>query len=179
VNRDDQPAKPAIAAEMASVARAIRLAIFDVDGVFTDGRIFFGPQGEEVKVFHVRDGFGVKRLAADGIELAIISGRKSDAVARRMSELGIEHVFQGDHDKVPLFERLIKTVGVTPEQVAYMGDDLPDLPVMELVGLPAAPANADPEVIAASKWVARQTGGLGAVREFCDFLLAARRGGGD
>jgi len=179
VSSDDHPTKPADAADLGPVAKAIRLAIFDVDGVFTDGRIFFGPRGEEVKVFHVRDGYGVKRLAGDGIELAIISGRKSDAVARRMTELGIEHIFQGDHDKVPLFERLIDSVGVTPDQVAYMGDDLPDLPVMELVGLPAAPANADPEVIAASKWVARQTGGLGAVREFCDFLLAARRGGGD
>ena len=135
--------------ELKRLAAGVRLAIFDVDGVFTDGRLFFGPDGEAYKVFHVRDGFGVKALAAAGIELAIISGRSSDAVSRRMAELGVEHVFQGDHDKVPLFERLIEQLGVDAEAVAYMGDDLPDLPVMRLVGLPAAPANADREVIVA------------------------------
>lgn len=164
--------------ELKRLAAGVRLAIFDVDGVFTDGRLFFGPDGEICKVFHVRDGFGVKALAAAGIELAIISGRSSAAVSRRMAELGIEHVFQGDHDKVPLFEGLVERLGVPVEAVAYMGDDLPDLPVMERVGLPAAPANADGEVIAASRWTATVSGGQGAVREFCDFILAARRDGG-
>lgn len=159
------------------LAAGIALAIFDVDGVFTDGRLFFGPDGESLKVFHVRDGFGIKRLAAAGITPAVISGRSSGAVARRMAELGVAHVFQGDHDKVPLYERLIGELGVAPGAVAYMGDDLPDLPVMLKVGLPAAPANADPAVIAASRWTARRHGGDGAVREFCDFLLACRDGG--
>jgi 3-deoxy-D-manno-octulosonate 8-phosphate phosphatase (KDO 8-P phosphatase) len=159
------------------LAADIALVIFDVDGVFTDGRLFFGPDGESIKVFHVRDGYGVKRLAAAGVTVAIISGRSSTAVARRMAELGIEHVFQGDHDKVPLYERLIGQLGVPPDAVAYMGDDLPDLPVMQRVGLPAAPANADPAVLAASRWTATRGGGEGAVREFCDFLLAARGGG--
>ena len=158
-------------------ARSVRLVIFDVDGVFTDGRLFFGPDGESLKVFHVRDGYGVKRLAAAGVELAIISGRSSQAVSRRMADLGIRHVFQGDHDKVPLFERLIGELGIPPEAVAYMGDDLPDLPVMQRVGLPAAPANGDPVILAASRWVATRSGGDGAVREFCDFLLAARGDG--
>jgi 3-deoxy-D-manno-octulosonate 8-phosphate phosphatase (KDO 8-P phosphatase) len=147
-----------------------------VDGVFTDGRLFFGPDGESLKVFHVRDGYGIKRLAAEGITVAVITGRSSTAVARRMAELGVEHVFQGDHDKVPLYERLIRELGIAPTAVAYMGDDLPDLPVMQRVGLPAAPANADPEVLAVSRWTATRSGGDGAVREFCDFLLAARAG---
>lgn len=159
------------------LAADVALVIFDVDGVFTDGRLFFGPDGESIKVFHVRDGYGVKRLAAAGVTVAIISGRSSTAVARRMAELGIEHVFQGDHDKVPLYERLIGQLGVPPDAVAFMGDDLPDLPVMQRVGLPAAPANADPAVLAASRWTGTRGGGEGAVREFCDFLLAARGGG--
>jgi 3-deoxy-D-manno-octulosonate 8-phosphate phosphatase (KDO 8-P phosphatase) len=159
------------------LAAGIALVIFDVDGVFTDGRLFFGPDGESLKVFHVRDGYGVKRLAAAGITVAVITGRSSTAVARRMAELGIEHVFQGDHDKVPLYEQLIGELGIAPAAVAYMGDDLPDLPVMQRVGLPAAPANADPEVLAVSRWTASRSGGDGAVREFCDFLLEARAGG--
>jgi 3-deoxy-D-manno-octulosonate 8-phosphate phosphatase (KDO 8-P phosphatase) len=158
------------------LAAGITLVIFDVDGVFTDGRLFFGPDGESLKVFHVRDGYGIKRLAAEGITVAVITGRSSTAVARRMAELGVEHVFQGDHDKVPLYERLIRELGIAPTAVAYMGDDLPDLPVMQRVGLPAAPANADPEVLAVSRWTATRSGGDGAVREFCDFLLAARTG---
>ena len=161
--------------ELRQLAAGIALAIFDVDGVFTDGRLFFGPEGETHKVFHVRDGYGIKSLAQAGIQLAVISGRASEAVSRRMAELGVEHVYQGNHDKVPLFEELIERLGVTPGAVAYMGDDLPDLPVMELVGLPAAPANADPAVLAASRWTAEREGGHGAVREFCDFLLASRR----
>lgn len=161
--------------ELKQLAAGIELVIFDVDGVFTDGRLFFGPEGETHKVFHVRDGFGVKRLARAGIRLAVISGRSSEAVSRRMAELGIEDVFQGDHDKVPLFESLIERLGIAPGAVAYMGDDLPDLPVMERVGLPVAPANADAEVIAASRWTSTVGGGHGAVREFCDFVLSARR----
>jgi 3-deoxy-D-manno-octulosonate 8-phosphate phosphatase (KDO 8-P phosphatase) len=161
--------------ELTQIAAGIRLVIFDVDGVFTDGRLFFGPDGESHKVFHVRDGYGVKSLGAAGIGLAVISGRSSPAVSRRMAELGIDEVFQGNHDKVPLFEDLIQRLEVEPAAVAYMGDDLPDLPVMERVGLPAAPANADPAVLSASRWQSRLEGGRGAVREFCDFLLAARR----
>ena len=161
--------------ELTQIAAGIRLVIFDVDGVFTDGRLFFGPDGESHKVFHVRDGYGVKSLGAAGIGLAVISGRSSPAVSRRMAELGIDEVFQGNHDKVPLFEALIEQLGVAPGAVAYMGDDLPDLPVMRLVGLPAAPANADQAVLAASRWTSTVSGGHGAVREFCDFLLSARR----
>jgi 3-deoxy-D-manno-octulosonate 8-phosphate phosphatase (KDO 8-P phosphatase) len=164
--------------ELTQIAAGIRLVIFDVDGVFTDGRLYFGPDGESHKVFHVRDGYGVKSLGAAGIGLAVISGRSSPAVSRRMAELGIDEVFLGNHDKVPLFEGLIERLGIEPAAVAYMGDDLPDLPVMERVGLPVAPANADPAVLNASRWRSRLEGGHGAVREFCDFLLAARREAG-
>ena len=164
--------------ELTQIAAGIRLVIFDVDGVFTDGRLYFGPEGESHKVFHVRDGYGVKSLGAAGIGLAVISGRSSPAVSRRMAELGIDEVFLGNHDKVPLFEGLIERLGIEPAAVAYMGDDLPDLAVMERVGLPVAPANADPAVLNASRWRSRLEGGHGAVREFCDFLLAARREAG-
>lgn len=162
-------------------ARTIRLVIFDVDGVFTDGRLFYSPEGEEIKVFHVRDGVGVKALARAGIEMAVISGRASDAVTLRMSELGIPRVFQGDHDKLPLFDNILADLGITADQTAFLGDDLPDLPVMARVGLAACPADAHDKVREACHWVGRKRGGRGAVREFCDFLIDSRNesGGGE
>ncbi len=159
-------------------ARSVRLVIFDVDGVFTDGRLFYSPEGEELKVFHVRDGVGVKALAREGIEMAVISGRASDAVTLRMGELGIPRVFQGDHDKVPLFHDILDDLGVGPEETAFLGDDLPDLPVLEKVGLAACPADAHDRVKENCHWVGRARGGRGAVREFCDFLIESRNAAG-
>jgi 3-deoxy-D-manno-octulosonate 8-phosphate phosphatase (KDO 8-P phosphatase) len=155
-------------------ARTIRLVIFDVDGVFTDGRLFYSPDGEEIKVFHVRDGVGVKALASAGIEAAVISGRASDAVTLRMGELGIRRVFQGDHDKLPLFHDILADLDIRADETAFLGDDLPDLPVMRVVGLAACPADAHHSVKEACHWVGRKTGGRGVVREFCDFLIESR-----
>lgn len=153
-------------------ARQIRLVIFDVDGVFTDGRLFYTADGEEMKVFHVRDGVGIKALGQAGVQAAVISGRASDAVALRMSELGISRIYQGNHDKLPLFAELLAQLGVSSEQTAFMGDDLPDIPVLREVGLAACPADADADVRSICHWIGTRDGGRGAVREFCDFLLA-------
>src|SRR5579871_4215027 len=112
-------------------AARVRLVVFDVDGVFTDGRLHYGPHGEELKVFHVHDGQGVKRLLAAGVAVAVISGRESAAVSRRMQDLGVAHVFQGDEHKLPIYERLLKKLALTPEETACVGDDLPDLPLLE------------------------------------------------
>ncbi|MGB5621358.1 MAG: HAD-IIIA family hydrolase [Gammaproteobacteria bacterium] len=158
-------------------ARALRLAVFDVDGVFTDGRLIYSPSGEELKVFHVRDGLGIKRLQASGVEIAIISGRASAAVSLRMTELGVRHIFQGDHDKQPLMDQLLDQLDCTAEQVSFMGDDLPDLPVMRGVGLAACPADAVAPVAEVCHWQARLDGGHGAVREFCEFVIQARSAG--
>ncbi len=155
-------------------ARSIRLVVFDVDGVFTDGRLYYTGNGEEIKVFHVRDGVGIKALQRAGIEVAIISGRASDAVALRMAELGVPRVFQGDHDKLPLFNALLAELGIDAADTAFVGDDLPDLPVLGRAGLAACPADAHDDVRVACHWVGATKGGRGAVREFCDFLLANR-----
>jgi 3-deoxy-D-manno-octulosonate 8-phosphate phosphatase (KDO 8-P phosphatase) len=155
-------------------AAQIALLVLDVDGVLTDGRLWYGPDGELQKVFHVRDGHGIKALLAAGIRVAVISGRRSDAVAARMRELGVADVVQGADDKATAFAGLLGRLGVDAGRVACLVDDTPDLPLMAVVGLPAAVADAQPEVIAAAGHVTRARGGRGAVREFCDFLLAAR-----
>ncbi len=155
-------------------AARIRLAVFDVDGVLTDGRLYYGAGGEELKVFHVHDGQGLKRLQAAGITLAIISGRDSAAVTRRMQDLGIEHVFQGDEQKLPIFERLLKRLDIAAEHCACVGDDLPDLPLLQRAGLAVAVANAQPVIKQAAHHVTTARGGRGAAREVCDLILAAQ-----
>ena len=161
----------------ATLAR-IRLAVFDVDGVFTDGRLHYGPLdegiGEALKVFHVRDGHGIKRLRAAGVEVAVISGRSSPIVASRMAELGVTHLHQGRDDKLPVLEALLAELGIAASDCSYCGDDEPDLAPMRAVGLSVAPADAHPEVRAAATLVLDAKGGRGAVRELCDALLAAR-----
>ena len=157
-----------------AVAAAIRLAVFDVDGVFTDGRIWIGSDGVEYKSFSVRDGYGVKALLAAGIEVAIISGRDSPAVNQRMGELGVTRVVQGREDKGVALQQLLRETGVPAAETAYLGDDTPDVAAMRLVGLPCAVADAHPDALAASAWVSRHPGGHGAVREFCEMLLGAR-----
>ena len=156
-------------------ARAVRLAIFDVDGVLTDGTVWIGPQGEVFKPFNILDGHGVKMLQAAGVATAILSGRSSEAVTRRAGELGIAHVVQGSADKVADFERLIAAVGVQPTECAFVGDDLPDLEVMRRCGLAVAVANAVPAVKDVAHYVTRASGGRGAVREFCEMVLMHRQ----
>lgn len=156
-------------------AADVELLVLDVDGVLTDGRLWFNAQGEALKAFHVRDGLGIKLLRAAGIQVAVISGRSSAAVAARMRELGVMQVAQGVTDKAAALGELLRALGVPAERTACLVDDTPDLPLMRAVGLPAAVADAHPLVLAAARHVTDLRGGHGAVREFCDFLLAARK----
>jgi 3-deoxy-D-manno-octulosonate 8-phosphate phosphatase (KDO 8-P phosphatase) len=156
-------------------ASGIRLLVLDVDGVLTDGKLHFGPRGEALKLFHVRDGQGIKQLGAAGIEVAVISGRRSKMVEVRCRELGIRHVYQGEQDKVPAFERLCSKLDVRGDVCACVGDDVPDIPIMRRVALSFAVADAHPEAQRAADKVTRLPGGAGAVREVCDYLLAQRQ----
>jgi 3-deoxy-D-manno-octulosonate 8-phosphate phosphatase (KDO 8-P phosphatase) len=155
-------------------ARRVKLMIFDVDGVLTDGGLIFTAEGDTMKVFHSMDGHGAKLLRQAGIETAIITGRKSGIVAVRAKELKIAHLYQGVENKPEAFADLLKQTGMTPEECGYMGDDWVDLGVMLKVGFAAAPANSHPEVIARAHWVSEARGGHGAVREVCDTLLRAQ-----
>jgi len=148
--------------------------VLDVDGVLTDGRLWYGADGEALKVFHVRDGAGIKALQAAGVTVAIISGRESPAVARRAAELGIRHVRQGALDKAAALHEVLGATGVAASVTACIGDDTPDLPLMALVELPIAVADAHPAVLAVADHVTRARGGKGAVREICDLLIEAR-----
>jgi 3-deoxy-D-manno-octulosonate 8-phosphate phosphatase (KDO 8-P phosphatase) len=152
----------------------IALLVLDVDGVLTDGRLYFGARGEVLKVFDVKDGYGLTRLMRSGIEVAIISGRRSAAVTRRARELGIRHVFQGATDKLPVFERLLKRLKLDASQCACVGDDVPDVPVMRAAGLAFAVADAHPAALAAADMATPNAGGRGAVRDICDLLIGAR-----
>jgi 3-deoxy-D-manno-octulosonate 8-phosphate phosphatase (KDO 8-P phosphatase) len=155
----------------------VTLVVLDVDGVLTDGRLWYGPDGESCKAFDVRDGHGIKMLVAAGVGVAVISGRRSAAVTARMRELGVSDVAQGVGDKARALAELLKRNAVDAARVACLVDDTPDLGLMAAVGLPAAVADAHPEVLARAKHVTRASGGRGAVREFCDWLIAARSGG--
>ncbi len=155
-------------------ARAVRLAIFDVDGVMTDGTLYIGPSGEAFKAFHILDGHGVKMLQAAGVAAAILSGRSSESVAHRARELDIAHVVQGALDKVAAFERLLAQLRAEPAACAFVGDDLPDLEVMGRCGFAVAVANAVESVKAAAHYVTAAPGGRGAVREFCELVLRAQ-----
>jgi 3-deoxy-D-manno-octulosonate 8-phosphate phosphatase (KDO 8-P phosphatase) len=158
-------------ARAAAAWPAIRLLVLDVDGVLTDGRLWFGARGEVMKAFHVRDGHGIRELLAAGVEIAVISGRRSAAVARRCRELGIRRVHQGIDDKLAALERICSELGIEPGRCACVGDDGPDLPLMRAVGLAFAVADAHPAALAAAQIVTRAAGGTGAVREVCDELL--------
>ncbi|MGZ5569559.1 MAG: KdsC family phosphatase [Usitatibacter sp.] len=155
-------------------ARGVRLAIFDVDGVMTDGTLYIGAQGEAFKAFNILDGHGVKMLQSAGIGTAIISGRSSEAVARRAQELAIAHVVQGSPDKVAAFEKLLAALGLGAQSCAFVGDDIPDLAVMRRCGFAVAVANAADAVKGAAHYVTRASGGRGAVREFCELVLRAQ-----
>lgn len=162
---------------MKTPARAsrIRLLVLDVDGVLTDGELVYGPSGEETKRFHVRDGLAIQVARRAGIEIAIVSGRASAAVTRRMSELGITEVHQGIDDKAAAVRALMGRLHLKAPEVAAMGDDLPDLPVMKMAGLALAPSDAAPEARRAAAWVTRARGGRGAVREAIEMLLRSRK----
>ena len=152
-------------------AQQIKLFVCDVDGVFSDGRIYLGNDGEELKAFHTKDGFGLKAIMNQGIEVAIITGRQSNIVANRMTALGVKHIFQGKDDKLSVYKALLTQLKLTPDQTAYIGDDVVDLPVMEQVGLSVAVNDAHPLVLQKADLITTVKGGFGAVREVCDLFL--------
>ncbi len=155
-------------------AARIRLLIFDVDGVLTDGSLFVGDDGQEYKAFNSRDGHGIKMLQKYGVEIAIITGRTSKVVEHRMANLGITHIYQGKLDKLPAYEELRKKIGISTEETAYVGDDVVDLPVMRRVGLAIAVQDAHPLVRQHSHWQTPSTGGRGAARDVCEMLMEAK-----
>ena len=155
-------------------AAAIRLLIFDVDGVLTDGSLSIGDDGQEYKTFNSRDGHGIKMLQKYGVTIAIITGRTSRVVEHRMENLGITHVYQGKLEKLPAFEELIAQLGISPEETAYVGDDVVDLPVMRRVGLAIAVQDAHELVLKHSHWQTPSAGGRGAARDVCEMLMQAR-----
>lgn len=152
----------------------VKILFLDVDGVLTDGRITYASNGEELKSFHIHDGLGIKLLQKAGVAVAIITGRNSSMVSRRAAELGIEHLVQGREDKRNAMEHLLQQLGLTHEEAAYMGDDLPDLAAIQSVGLGIAPANAVLAVREQANLVTVRSGGNGAVREACEFILSAQ-----
>lgn len=159
--------------ELRDRAARIRLLALDVDGVLTDGRLYFDQHGNEMKAFCTRDGLGMKALQKFDIELALITGRNSQIVADRAKQLGIEHVYQGRDDKLNALGELMSKTGVEEQAICYAGDDWIDLPVLERVGLSVAPADAALLVRERVHWVTSAGGGNGAVREICDFILAS------
>lgn len=150
----------------------IRLLVMDVDGVMTDGKITYTSDGQELKSFNIKDGLGIKRAQASGIETAIITGRKSPMVEQRARELGIAHLVQGREDKLAALSDLVDQMNLSLDQVAYIGDDLPDLTAIESVKLGACPADAATEVKSKANWVSTRSGGDGCVRELCDLLVS-------
>ena len=163
-----------IAQTVMEKAAKIRLLICDVDGVMSDGLIYQGNSGEELKAFNVRDGYGIRCLLTSGVEVAIITGRKAKLLEDRANTLGITHLYQGQRDKLLAYRELLDKLVLRPGEVAYIGDDLIDWPVMAEVGLSAAVADAHPLLLPKADYVTQIAGGRGAVRELCDLILLAQ-----
>jgi 3-deoxy-D-manno-octulosonate 8-phosphate phosphatase (KDO 8-P phosphatase) len=163
-----------VSPDLRARARAIRLLLLDVDGVLTDGRLYYGADGDALKAFHIRDGLGLKMLRATGVEVAIVTGRTSRAVELRAENLGIPHVFQGVGDKLVVFELLLKRLTLPSEAAGAMGDDLPDLPVLRRCGLAACVPEAPALVRSHAHYISENPGGAGAVRELCELVMAAQ-----
>ncbi|OGV49941.1 MAG: 3-deoxy-D-manno-octulosonate 8-phosphate phosphatase [Legionellales bacterium RIFCSPHIGHO2_12_FULL_42_9] len=156
-------------------AKKIRCLICDIDGVLTDGLLYISDQGNELKAFNIQDGMGLKLLMAAGIEVAVITTSKNNVVEHRMRQLGITHYFTGQVDKRSAFHELKSRLGFSNEQFAYAGDDLPDLPILQQVGLGVAVANAVSQLKEFAIWTTEKRGGQGAVREVCDLILTAQQ----
>src|SRR5688572_12800087 len=155
-------------------AKRVKLMLFDVDGVLTDGKLWYGPEGETHKAFHVMDGFGIKLLTQAGIAVGFLSGRSSPAVAARAAELGVAHLLQGSEDKRGVFESLLARLGLQSAEAGFMGDEVVDLPVLRRCGFACAPAGAHALVLASAHYVSSAAGGAGAAREVCELLLRAQ-----
>lgn len=152
-------------------AKKIKLLVCDVDGVFSDGRIYLGNDGEELKAFHTKDGFGIKALGSSGVAVAIITGRRSAIVAKRMAALNVQHIIQGQEDKLPALMALAKELTLSVDEIAYIGDDIPDLPCIMQVGLGIAVQDAHPTLLTKADFITFTRGGFGAVREVCDLIM--------
>ncbi len=163
-------------ATQSAAARAarVRLMVFDVDGILTDGSLHYGPDGESLKTFNVMDGLGIKLLRQSGVKTAIITARNSPIVAKRAADLGIDHVQQGAHDKKSAFLQLLQAFGMTADQAGFIGDDWIDLPVLSRAGFAVSVSTGHAEVRARAHFVTEAGGGRGAVRELCDFILRAQ-----
>jgi len=160
--------------EILERAKNIKLIAFDVDGVLTDGSLFYGEQGEEYKAFHSKDGLGMKLLMRTGVQIGIITARESQLVRHRMESLGIEHLYQGRLDKLNAFDDLLKKLGLSYEQTSFVGDDVVDLPVMNKVGLSITVSDAHPMVIEQAHWQTPAAGGRGAARQACELIMQAQ-----
>lgn len=165
---------PPSAADIDARAQKVRVLLVDVDGVLTDGRVLYLPDGEEGRIFNVRDGLGIQLLRASGLKVGFLSGKTAEVVRRRGEELGVELLLLGVEDKVAAFDKALEQLGVDAEEVCYVGDDLPDLPLLRKAGLGCAVADAAPEVRANANIILRANGGQGAVREVCERLLKAK-----
>ncbi len=166
------PARPSRA-----LLKSIRLVVLDVDGTLTDGRLYYGAQGEALKAFDVRDGHGLRLLSVyGGVKLAVLTGRRADLVEQRCRELSIDHVVGQSRAKGAAIERIAAETGIPLSEAAFMGDDVNDLPALRKVALSCAPADAAKEVLTEVRWVSRRRAGRGAVRELCEILLAAKVG---
>jgi 3-deoxy-D-manno-octulosonate 8-phosphate phosphatase (KDO 8-P phosphatase) len=163
-----------VSADVILSASKVKLLICDVDGVFSDGRIYLGNNGEELKAFHTRDGYGIKALRQAGIEVAVITGRTSAIVQQRMTSLTVPHIYQGQENKLAAFADLQQKLQLTPQQIAYIGDDLADWQVMQHVGLAVAVKDAHPYLVKQAHFATSLAGGYGAVRELCDLLLISQ-----
>lgn len=155
-------------------AAQIKLVIFDVDGVLTDGSLFIGDDGQEYKSFNSKDGLGMKMLQKSGVPVAIITARQSNVVKVRMESLGVDYLYQGQREKLPAFEKLLEELSLEASEVAYVGDDLLDLPIMTRCGLAIAVADAHEIVIEQAHWVTEKGGGRGAAREVCELIMSGQ-----
>lgn len=160
--------------ELIEKAKPIRLMIFDVDGVLTNGKLFYTASGSEIKAFHVHDGQGIKFLQRTGITVAIITARTSEIISMRMRDLEIQHVYQNQNDKMLAYEELKQKLNLKDEQIAYAGDDLPDLPMIRRCGLGITVADAPLVMQQNADWTTKAKGGKGAAREICDFIMHAQ-----
>jgi 3-deoxy-D-manno-octulosonate 8-phosphate phosphatase (KDO 8-P phosphatase) len=163
-----------VSPELRARACGVQLLILDVDGVLTNGRLYYGADGDELKAFHIRDGLGLKMLLATSVKVAIVTGRTSRAVALRAENLGVRYVFQGVNDKLGAFEQLLQQLSLPAGAAAAMGDDLPDLPVLRRCGLAACVPEAPALIRSHSHYISESSGGAGAVRELCELLMAAQ-----
>ena len=163
-----------ISSDISERAKSIRLALFDVDGVLTDGNIYIDSNGAELKVFNIHDGHGIRMLQHNGIEVGVITGRRSKALEYRMQDLEIKHVYQGCKDKFAIYQELLSKLNLDEQQTAFVGDDIVDLQIMSRCGLAVAVANAHAFVKQHAHWETSARGGQGAVREVCELLLDAQ-----